>query len=555
MPQGFKDSFRAPYEAKPSPELMETLGGMSSSQHNALREKAKTDRFFLANGVLGYTDVSAYTHGPLCRALEDRSKRRRMFLMHRGSLKTTLATITDSVGDALENPDHCRILILNEIELNAIGFLSEIKSHFENGEVLRALFPELLPERTGGPGSKWSTSQACLRRSTSYKEWTWTAAGIGKALAGNHYTKIKPDDLIGFEARESPAAMRYAISFAKTLEPLLIDMDEDFIDFVGTRWSINDLYKEMLRAYGEDMSYFAREDIERVPELPLEVLRAAGFDRVVGSKEKLGDEAVLAKIGTMQPIFPKKFSLKQLHRLSTIDPVLYYAQYKNNPIADGIKDFDATKIHWFDFDSVGNVVYRDEHGYLRRWSRDQLDIVMTCDPNSGSLTATDFPAIVVSAVSPKDQIFVLDAWSRRVLPDAFVDQIYDMWNRWQPRVLGIEEAGQQSTKFYFNKKAKELKVYIFQKPIKPKNRDKESRIRKALQPLVNTGKVYLRKDQTTLRHQFQFHPDLDNDDEIDALAYGTELWRAPLSQSEIDEGEEAAAQLLAARNATTGYGE
>jgi hypothetical protein len=553
LPQGFQASHRAPYEPKVDQGLLEEIRG-NSTMREALRNRARHDRYFLASGVLGYADVNPYTHGPLCRALEQRDQKRRMFLMHRGSLKTTIATVADCVGDALEDPNECRTLIINEIEQNAVGFLSEIKAHFETGELLRELFPELLPDRFGGPGSRWSSNQACLRRSTSYAQWTWSAVGVGSAVTGRHFTKIKCDDLIGFEARESPAAMRYAIAYAKSLEPLLIDMDEHYIDFVGTRWAINDLYRSMLEAYLDEMLYFAREDIEMVPRLPVEVLRLAGFGHAGKGRPPLSDAEVLAKVNTLQPIFPRKFSLKKLARLATIDPVLYYAQFKNNPVSDGVKDFNATKLRWFDFDSVGNIVYRDEAGRLQRWTRDQLDVVMTCDPNSGSLTAVDYPAIVVSAQSPKDQVFVLESWSRRVPPDGFVDMIYEMWSRWQPRVLGIEEAGQQSTRHYFNKKARELRVYVFQQTIKPKNRDKSSRIRKALQPIINQGRLFVRHEQTVLRRQVQFHPDLDNDDELDALAYGAELWRSPLSKHDMEEEEDAVQRVLARRSTLTGYG-
>ena len=519
LPEGFETSFRAPYATQPDQELLEELRAAPSSLIDKVKLRAKKDRYFLAKGILGYADVNPFTHGPLCRALEDRSRSRRMFLMPRGHLKTTLATITDSVGAALENPEECRILIVNEIEDNAIGFLSEIKAHFETNEILHLLFPELIPERFGGPGSRWSTARACLPRRTAYKEWTWTAAGVGKALAGNHFNRIKCDDLIGFESRESPANMRYAIAFAKTLEPLLINMDEDLIDFVGTRWSIHDLYREMLNIYGDDMAYFAREDIE-----------------------------------DGQPIFPAKFSLKKLHRLSLIDPVLYYAQFKNNPIADGVKDFNSDKVRFFDFDAQGNIVYRDENGYLQRWGREQLDVVMTCDPNSGELTAKDFPAIVVSATSPKDQVFVFEAWSRRVQPDAYVEQIFDMWVKWNPRVLGIEKAGQQSTLFYFKKLQKERKVYINVVPLTPKNRNKPERIRKVIQPILNTNRLFLRKAQEVLQHQIRFHPDLENDDELDALAYGADLWTSPMTARELAEADELEERVLSSRNPITGYG-
>lgn len=555
MNKEFPVSYRAPYQPGPDPELMEEVRGMSSTQLEGLRRRAQVDRYFLARGVLGYRDVNPYTHGPMCRFIEDRSKNRRMGLAPRGHLKSTLWTVTDSIGLSLEDPDETRILIINEIEDNSVGFLAEIKAHWESGELLRALFPEIVPERTGGPGSRWSGSKACVNRKTNYKEWTYNAIGLGGAVTSRHFTHIKCDDLIGLEARQSPAEMNRAITYAKSLEPLLVDMDADFIDFIGTRWSLVDLYRKMLDAYGDDMMYFAREDIEQVPDLPFSMLRDAGFGWNGKGKPELSDAEILAKIGTMQPIFPKKFSLHRLQTLSVIEPELYYAQYKNSPIAAGIRDFDATKLNWFDLDDEDGVVYRDQQtGSLRRWNREQLDVVMTCDPNSGELTAPDLPAIVVSAQSPRDQVFVLESWARRVQPDAYVDKIFDLWKRWKPRILGIEKAGQQTTAFYFKKKAKELDVYINVEPLLHRNRQKEERIRKALQPIVNLRRMYVRKEQTTLRRQFEFFPNLENDDEVDALAYGTELWRTPLTQAELDEEEEVANVVMRRRSRLTGYG-
>lgn len=553
LPPGFRSSFRAPFEPAPDRELLEEVRGLSTTQRESLRQRARKDRYFLAKGVLGYRDVNPYTHGPMCRFMEDRTYNRRMGLAPRGHLKSTLWTITDSIGISLEDPDEARILILNEIEDNAVGFLREIKGHWENGDLLRELFPELVPPRIAGAGSMWSQTKACLPRKTNYKEWTYNAIGLGGAATSRHYTHIKPDDMIGLEARESPAAMKFAITYAKTLEPLLVDMDVDFIDFIGTRWTILDMYHEMLKVYMPEMGYFSREDIEEVPALSLEILREAGFGWAGRNKPPLTDEEVLAKVGTLQPIFPKKFSLKRLNQLAVIDPELYYAQYKNSPIAKGVRDFDADQLRWFDFDEVNNVVYRDERGALRRWSREQLDIVMTVDPNSGELMAPDFPAIMVSAQSPKGQVFVFESIAIRMQPDKFVDRIYEVWQRWQPRVLGIEKAGQQTTAFYFKKKAKELGVFINQVNVTPQNRAKPVRIRKAVQPLVNQGALYVRKHMGTLRRQIEFFPGVENDDEVDCLAYATELFRTPQNQKELDEEEEAVQTVMRRRNATTGY--
>lgn len=562
LPPGFQADFRAPYEATPDSEMMEEVRGMTSGQRDGLRRRAQKDRYFLARGIIGYKDVNPYTHGPLCRALQDKSKQRRMFLMHRGSLKTTIATVTDCVGDALEDPNETRILILNEVEANAIGFLSEIKAIIEHNPLINELFPELIPDKFGGPGSRWSTNQACLKRDTTYAQWTWSAAGVGSAKTGNHYSKIKCDDLIGFEARESPAAMRFAVAYAKALEPLLIDMDSDFIDFVGTRWSLVDLYREMLMAYGSDMAYFAREDIEEVPPPPdgtdafeyIQFLRSCGFGWQGKGNPERTDREIWDLIGTPQPIFPRKFSLKKLSRLSVIDPVLYFAQYKNNPIADGMTDFDIDQVNWFDFDDAGNIVYRDKvTNRLARWDLAQCDIVMCGDPNSGELTAKDPPARGVYALSPKRQMFCLESWSKRVEPDAYIDGLYDSWAAWNPRVCGIERAGTQTANFYFKRKAREKGVTINVVENKPKNREKSVRIRKALQPFINQGDFYVRKSQTTLRHQLQFHPNVENDDELDCAAYATELFIAPLTQKEQDEEDSAVNFVMSRRSSSTGY--
>ncbi len=544
IPDGYGSYRDASFEPQIDPEVKEEIKGADETLKQSLRRRACEDRYFLAAGVLGYQDVNPYTHGPLIRGLEDKSLKRRMFLMHRGSLKSTLGTVTDSVGESLTDADHYRGLIVNEVEENAVGFLSEIKAHFENNELIHELFPERIPSRFGGPGSKWSTTKACLPRSTSYKEWTWRAVGVGTAIVSQHFTRIKCDDLIGFDASHSAAAMKFAISYAKSMEPLLVNMDEDIIDFIGTRWAINDLYKEMLRVYGDDMSYFAREDIEVVPqEISDDVLIEAGF-----KVEEL--EHVR---GTRQPIFRRKFSLHRLKRLEEIDPVLYYAQFKNNPIADGIKDFDSTKVKYFDFDSAGNLVFRDRNGQISRWPRQALDIVMACDPNAGELTSPDLPAIGVFAFSPNDEQFCLDMWSRRVQPDTFVEKMFEMWEQWSPRVCGIEKAGMSTAAFWMKKLARDRGTYINYEPLTHKNRNKQERIRKAIVGTINAGNFYIRRHQTSLMHQIRFHPDLDNDDEIDTAAYATELTVRPMTQKQYSAEKRAVEHILASRNQITGY--
>ena len=513
---------RLPITPPPAAEVAK-VQSLGERQIKLLRDKCKEDLFFLASGVLGYKDVNIQTHGGLCRFLEREPSPRRMVLMPRGHLKSTLCTIADSVRLALRNPDECRVLIMNETEDNAIGFLAEIKAHFVQNDMLRTLFPEIIPEKISGPGSTWSATMASLRRGTGYKEGTWSAVGGKTAAVSRHFTHIKVDDIIGLEAKRSPTVMKAALEVIDNLDPLLINLDEDIIDFIGTRKLIHDAYAHVMHLYEGELKIFRRRPLE-----------------------------------DGEPIFPQKFTRDRLLRIKLLRPEFYAAEYENDPVGKGVRDFDVGKVKKFVFANNGDVVWKDTAEQVRRWPLESLNIVIAADPNSGELTAPDFAGIIVSGVSPEDQIFVLETWSDRVTPTDIVDKILELAKKWGPRVVGIEQAGQQSTRFYFAKKAREEGQNFAVIPLKPKNRDKGVRIRNSLEPIINAGRLYVLATQTTMLRQIEFHPDLENDDEIDPLAYGTEegMWEVPVLLGEDDEEDEKTElerMALAGRNKRTGY--
>lgn len=505
-----------------TPEAAEDLDGMLKDEQSRefLRESFKNDLYIAAKGVLGYKDVNKRTHGSFCRFVQKNEKKRRLGLMPRAHLKSTIATIADSVRLAVKDPDETRILIGGETATNAEKFLAEIKGHFEKNKLFRALFPELIPTRFAGPGVQWSTSFATLVRNTVYKEATWSTVGVGGAIVGGHFNRIKCDDLIGLEAFRSPAAMKAAIEWAEHLEPLLVDQHVDIIDFIGTRWSRNDLYHRLMKLFGAEMAVFTREAIEQ-----------------------------------NEVIFPEKHTLQGYERMQRETPLLWYAQYCNNPLAAGQSDFPVGAIKQFYFDLDGDIVLRLDDGSEKHWRLEDLDRVIAADPNSGSITAPDTAAIVVTGISPDDEVIVLSVWSGRVSPSAFVDKIYETHRRWRPRIVGIEQAGQQNTKFYFDDKAEKENQYINTIPLKPKNRNKIDRIRTAVEPIIRSGRLYMLSTQTDLRRQVDEFPDTDPIDELDALAYGTEdgMWRRPYREEDQQQKTTLLKLIVNRRSKRTGY--
>jgi phage terminase large subunit-like protein len=502
-------------------ELIEEVEGMSSQKIEHLRRVACENLYFMAKGVLGHKDVNPGTHGAFCRFFEDDSWFRRMGLMPRLHLKTTIATESDSIRLACKTGGEARILIANEILGNAQDIVKVIMKHFEEGRMLRTLFPELIPSRFSGPGVTWSTSGATLVRPTPYKEPTFLPIGTGGAAVSKHFTHIKGDDLIGLEAYESPAAMKHAITWIDAMEGLIIGANETWIDWIGTRWAKNDAYGYIIAQYGPRLRVFRRK---------------------IHEPDHTGEEQI---------IFPGKITWEQIYQLMK-NPAMFAAQYLNDPLSEMALDFNAENLRYFDFNERGDVVFR-EYNRIVTWPRNLLHIVLTCDPNSGSKTSEDEAAASVVGMAPDGNVFVLDSFHGRPSPEEFVDQIFGMAKRWRPSKVGIEQAGQQNTLFYFTKKCRENDVYFMIEPLKPENKEKDRRIRTALQPLVATRKLYVLRSQTSLIQQISDFPNTTLKDVIDSVAYAPRLLRKPEDAEELEEADDARQLVLATRNQLTGW--
>lgn len=502
-------------------ELAEEVQGLSGKQLKYLAEVAKHDLYVMCKGVLGYEDLMPEAHKAFCAFAQNDeiSKKRRMGLMPRMHLKSSIWTIGNNTRLAVKFPKTFRGLIVGETDTTATNFLREIKNHWEvESSLLRVLYPELVPERWSGPGSDWSSSRASLNNQSVFREATWQAIGVGGAIVGSHFSRITCDDIIGLEAAESKAEMERVKRWVENIDPLLTNAIEDIIDFVGTRWGRHDVYAHIMKLYGEDILVFRREAIEN------------------GA-----------------PIFPRKHSLETLAQIQKI-PRVWFAQYCNNPLAEGQTDFPRNALRTFRLGNDRDVVATKD-GQELRWRRDELDVIITVDPNSGSKTAEDDAAIIVSGMSPDEDIFVLETWSGKPTPSELVDLVFERYKKWHPRVVGIERAGQQTTQHYFEKKMKEEKMYVNVVPLQPKSREKGYRIRTAVEPILASRRLFLLPSQTALRTQIEFFPDNDLVDELDALAYGAEegMWRAPDRFEDQEEKTDALELLRGRRSLRTGY--
>ncbi len=169
-----------------------------------LFQKGKESLFafnkFVLNVEEGKMNLGGF-HKELCKFVQDDRKKKKLILMPRGHLKSTLITIGYSLHQIINNPN-IRILILNATWQMAVDFLTEIKRHLQGNETLINLYGALANE-----AEEWSQDRITLKRKDqNIKGPTVWATGVESNLVGSHPDLIILDDVVNrdnIETRES----------------------------------------------------------------------------------------------------------------------------------------------------------------------------------------------------------------------------------------------------------------------------------------------------------------------------------------------------------------
>src|SRR5712692_2358103 len=236
--------------------------GKASELRDVLRHKAYTSLYFFTKVILSYRELQAHLHLPLCDGIQNtaRTVRKRGRLWPRGHFKSTcgakayalwrvLPKLTqDPWGQPYDedllfcHDQNCRVLIIGESEEVASKDLKDLKWAIEHNQILKWLFPEIIPPNFNA--TVWRDDEVLLPRSKSFDESTFTAKGVGGKGTGFHYDLLVYDDIIGEDASHSEAKMKDAIDWFRTAPGLLNDPERGEELILGTRWkdADNDLY-------------------------------------------------------------------------------------------------------------------------------------------------------------------------------------------------------------------------------------------------------------------------------------------------------------------------
>ena len=147
---------------------------------------------------------------------------------------------------------------------------------------------------------------------------------------------------------------------------------------------------------------------------------------------------------------------------------------------------------------------------------------MAVDPAISQEKYADYTAMVVVGVDQWGFIHILDITRARLNPNAIIEEIFRLVNRWHLNNVAIETVAYQKTLAYTLREQMRGKNNFFHvTELNPQNRSKDERI-KGLQPLYENGKIIHNNhlpNNYFLEDELTRYPRGKHDDVIDALSY------------------------------------
>lgn len=508
------------------------------------RRRAVSDLYWFNEVVLGLGDkipMRPAVHSLLCRFVEKRTGspaldecRYRKIEMPRETGKSTLITQGYAIQRICQDPN-VAILICNEKETLAKDFLSAIKFQFENNDLLRALFPEVIPPDMNA--TTWSGTRIVVNRTSGRPDPTVDIIGVGGTITGKHPDLILVDDMISREAMENARAGSWQIMhqtnrWIHQLEPIVNKGAKPFpeIIFIGTRWWHNDCYEHIEEAYGYG------EDPRNVL-LRINLPETAEQQQVMAYR--VGDIAVFRRsaIEDGRSIFPEKWDLEKLAKMRTIDPELFACNMMNQPSDEVTATFKSAWLQHFTWLDDNTFYFTTGEAKREVLRVKDLDIIILVDPGGfGQKQVEDRAraAIWVLGDDLQGHRFLLDCYAEKDTYLAAIRKLVEFCLRYPTvRKVYIERAGQQAAfsqlvRLEFQKAG--VNTYVDGDTLKPGvaqgGGNKDLRILE-MEPYFQRGEVWVGTSPAfhEFKTQYSQWPRAKRVDLLDLLGYWPRLMR------------------------------
>jgi hypothetical protein len=432
-----------------------------------VRHKARTDLEYLCRYILGMRDVCREVHGPvldICQpfdrwqgkdTIDDWGRpnytpldiepssvlpidtgRRRLILDPRAFLKTSIQVIGHTIQWILNFPD-VAVLIMHASQTKAEEILAEVKQHFtKDGSMLRWYFPEYCPQgkqlHTFGNSAKMTVPN----RQRPRKEATISLGAVEKKTASSHYHVIKLTDVVEetnvtTEDQRRKIADKFALCYNLLVDPY------HWLDVEGTIYHLADLYCDIMRKEWHQKD--AEKRTWKIHIRPVYKRRGVTkdftpdqFDKPYLYHDAAGNEVDEKHANARRVSWwaswrngKPKFTWEVLEEMREMNPYMFAAQMLLNPIEAAEQlTFPLDKMRWVPAEIVKRVPV-DFH-------------LVSVDTASTDGRRSNSSAITTCLWDTAGRQIMVDGTLGKFLPDALIDEIFKVVQKWRPLAVYIE---------------------------------------------------------------------------------------------------------------------
>jgi len=414
----------------------------------------------------------------------------------RGNAKSTIVSFALVIWCAVYRKKHY-IIIVSDTADQANDFLANIKSEFEDNELLRNDFGDL-------KGLIWTSSDLILKG----EEVRIQALGAGKKVRGRRYKQWRPDLIIGDDLEndenvQSPdQRKKMEVWHNKALAKAGDERTDKII--IGTILHFDSLLSKLLknpiyktRIYKSIMQWSNSPLWEEWTRIVTNLENPNRLEEALAFYQQHKD--VMLE-GTKVLWNQKEPYYALMLQYIADGPAAFSSEKQNEPLAMEDRWFHPDWIKYYDDEEIAGK---------------ELYVVGFCDPSLGK-NGGDYSAIITVATDMNYQIYVLDADIARRHPDIIGKEMLYKSRKYEYKDFGVEiNQFQELFSDDVKKLMDELGITMPLRGVR-QHTDKILRIQ-SLQPDIKNGRVKFRRDQKQLIDQLTNFPSDAHDDGPDAL--------------------------------------
>ena len=390
----------------------------------------------------------------------------------------------------------------------AIDHLKYIKSHLETNKYLKYYFGDLAGDLVG---NRWTEKDIVTAKGDRIIAKGTTQRLRGRAEIDRRYTGIVLDD---FESELNTKTPDRRAEIKKWIVSTVFPSLEETPGNEGWIWLLGTIvhYDSFLQMVYDGYSSAQKDN----RSYPWDVM----FHQAIEGGRS---------------IWRQQFSRKKLEskkkEFSEAGLINKFAQeYMNDARDTSNAAFKIDRVQYYSghFQSKNNFAY-----LITNDTAIPIYVYMGVDVAHTATSTSDYQVIIVIGIDSNKNRYILEYFRERIPTFDMPEKIIDMSKKYQPlRRVTIETvAAQEMVRDMTDRlsiKERRLTPGLFKGAKPPKGIKKEDRLETSLGPIINSRKLYIKREMSEILDEMFEHPKAKNDDLLDGLYYANYYaWQKP----------------------------